>query len=98
MVASPSPYSDRRDLHNHTEEGGMMRMRRVDSVAIPARGHQRFQPGGYHVMLYELHRRPQTGESVPLLLSFEYGSQLSVAAIAERGFDAPRHNHSTTPP
>ncbi len=93
LVAVTSPIAARSELHNHTEEGGMMRMRRVDSVAIPARGHQRFQPGGYHVMLYELHRRPQTGESVPLLLSFDDGSQLSVDAIAESVFDRPHHNH-----
>src|SRR5690625_2500328 len=93
LVAATSPIASRGELPNHTDDGGMMRMRRVDSVVIPARGHLRFQPGCYHVMLYELHHRPQTGESVPLLLSFDEGSQLSVDGIVERVFDRPHHNH-----
>src|SRR5690625_1379689 len=93
LVAATSPIAARSELHNHTEEGGMMRMRRVDSVAIPARGHQRFQPGGYHVMLYAPHRRPQRGASVPLLRRFEEGSHSSVDAIAESVFARPHHNH-----
>src|SRR5690625_1799936 len=66
LMAATSPIAARSELHNHTEVGGMMRMRRVDSVAIPARAHQRFKTGGYNVMLYELHRRRQTCEYVTL--------------------------------
>lgn len=93
LVSVTSPIAARTELHNHTEEDGMMRMRRVESVPIPAQGHQHFQPGGYHVMLYDLHRQPQSGESVPLLLTFDDGSQLSVDAVAESVFDRSQHNH-----
>ena len=93
LVSVTSPIAARTELHNHTEEDGMMRMRRVENVAVPAQGHQHFQPGGYHVMLYDLHRRPQTGESVPLLFIFDDGSQLSVDAVAASVFDRPHHNH-----
>lgn len=93
LVSVTSPIAARTELHNHTEEDGMMRMRRVEQVSIPARSHRHFQPGGYHVMLYDLHRRPQTGEAIPLVLIFDDDSQLSVDAVAESVFDRPHHNH-----
>ncbi|MDQ2078229.1 copper chaperone PCu(A)C [Marinimicrobium sp. ABcell2] len=93
LVSVSSPIAERAELHSHSEVDGMMRMRREDKVQIPAQGHQHFQPGGYHVMLLDLRRRPQTGESVELVLTFDDGSQLSVDAVAESVFDRRHDNH-----
>lgn len=93
LVSVTTPIAARTELHNHTEEDGIMRMRRVELVTIPAQGHQHFQSGGYHVMLYDLHHRPQAGETVPLLLIFDDGLQLSVEAVAESVLDRSHHNH-----
>ena len=41
------------EMHETREEGGMSRMRRVETVAIPAGGNVSFEPGGKHLMLME---------------------------------------------
>lgn len=88
-----SPIAGRAELHQHREEEGMMRMRKVERVALPAHSQLAFEPGGYHVMLFDLQRQPQTGEEVELVLSFADGSQLSVSAEVESVFDRPHHHH-----
>jgi copper(I)-binding protein len=52
-------------------EGGMMRMRAVDKLALPAGKAVELAPGGYHVMLMDLAKPLQEGDTVPLRLTFE---------------------------
>lgn len=93
LDAVSSPIAGRVELHQHREEEGMMRMRKVERVALAANSHMAFEPGGYHVMLFDLSRKPQTGEEVELVLTFADGSELSVSAKVESVFDRPHHNH-----
>ncbi len=88
-----SPIAGRAELHQHREEDGMMRMRKVERVALAANSQVAFAPGGYHVMLFDLRSDPQTGEEVELVLSFADGSQLSVSAKTESIFDRSHHDH-----
>lgn len=84
-------FAERAELHNHETRDGMMRMRQVESVAIAPGEEVRFQSGGYHVMLFELKRRPRTGDPLDLVLEFEDGSRQSVKAHAVSVFDRPHH-------
>lgn len=93
LDAVSSSIAGRAELHQHREEEGMMRMRKVERVALPANARVAFEPGGYHVMLFDLSRKPQTGEEVELVLNFADGSKLSVSAKVESVFDRPHHNH-----
>lgn len=40
------------EIHESTEDGGMMRMRRLARVTIPAKATVSFAPGGKHLMLF----------------------------------------------
>lgn len=51
--------------------GGMMQMREVDAIEVPAGGSVGLKPGGYHVMLLELAEPLTEGTMVPLTLRFE---------------------------
>lgn len=93
LVGVSSPIAARAELHSHRHEDGMMRMRKEAQVAIPAQGELKFQPGGYHVMLFELRREPQTGDQVELVLTFDDNSQLVLDASTQSVFDRPHHNH-----
>lgn len=61
-------------LHEMIEDGGMMRMRRRDRVAIEPGETLELGPGGVHLMLIDLQRPLQAGETVLLTLRFESGS------------------------
>jgi copper(I)-binding protein len=49
---------------------GVMSMRRVRAVTVPAHGTVTFAPGGYHVMLIGLRRDLRPNERFPLRLHF----------------------------
>lgn len=40
------------EIHETTEDGGMMRMRRLARVTVPAKATVSFAPGGKHLMLF----------------------------------------------
>lgn len=59
---------------------GMMSMRQVASIEVPAGGEVVLEPGGYHVMLIGLSAPLVVGESFPLALEFEKAGTITVTA------------------
>ena len=45
LVAAASPAAGRAELHTHLHENGVMKMRQVESIEIPAKGEVALQPG-----------------------------------------------------
>ncbi len=58
------------ELHKMELEDGMMRMRRVDSIKIPAGGQIELKPGGYHLMVIGLNKGLKEGDEVSFALQF----------------------------
>jgi periplasmic copper chaperone A len=61
-------------------EGGMMAMRRVTSIPVPAGQSVELAPGGYHVMVLELVDPLEVGDEVPVTLVFASGIEVTVTA------------------
>jgi periplasmic copper chaperone A len=80
LLFAASAVSEVVELHTHRMEDGMMKMRRVDQVALPAGETVTLAPGGLHVMLIGLKRQLQPGDDVPLTLTLDDGSELSLTA------------------
>ncbi|NCC28249.1 MAG: copper chaperone PCu(A)C, partial [Gammaproteobacteria bacterium] len=72
------------ELHTHVEEDGMMRMRRIEKIEIPAGETVTLKPGGLHVMLIGLKQPLEPGDTVDLALTFEDGSRIPVQAPVRR--------------
>lgn len=81
----------RTELHSHTHEQGVRRMRKESEVTIAAQTTLVFAPGSWHVMLFEVKPGLRTGDSLPLTLRFADGSVVSVTAQARSLFD--QHHH-----
>jgi len=60
--------------------GGMMGMRPVARLDIPAGGKVELKPGGYHIMLIELTRELKVGDKVEITLTFEKAGDVKVTA------------------
>jgi copper(I)-binding protein len=58
------------ELHEMLIEEGMMRMRKVDAINVPARGVVKLEPGGYHLMVIDLNRELKAGAEVRVTLRF----------------------------
>ncbi|RTL18681.1 MAG: copper chaperone PCu(A)C [Burkholderiales bacterium] len=71
VVAASSPVAAMVEIHEMKMEDGVMKMRAVDALALPAGQPVALKPGSYHVMLMGLQRPIQAGETVPLTLTVE---------------------------
>lgn len=80
VVAARSSASRVAELHTHRMENGMMKMRPVKKIEIPAGGETVLKPGGLHVMFIGLHGDLKVGDEVGFTLVFEDGSQTTVTA------------------
>lgn len=80
LVKADSPVARAVELHSHTNEQGLMRMRQVSAIEVKAKGRAELKSGGYHVMLIDLRQPLKEGETVPLTLTFDDGSMSKVDA------------------
>lgn len=71
LVSVSSPVAGVVELHSMKMEDGIMRMRAVPKIELPAGEAVQLQPGGYHVMLLDLKQPLKAGEVVPLKLKIE---------------------------
>ena len=70
LVAVPSPAAKVVEIHSMTHDGGVMKMRAIETLALPAGKPVDLSPGGYHVMLMDRVQPLKEGEKVPLTLTF----------------------------
>ena len=91
LIRVTADYALRSELHETVSGGGHMAMRAIRSVSVPAGGEVAFEPGGRHVMLYDLDPRAKPGTTTLLTLTFENGQRLQRKAwIFAADADAPR--------
>jgi copper(I)-binding protein len=84
VVGAESPVCKTAELHTHIHQGGMMMMRRIDRIDVPAGKTVALQPGGLHVMLIGLKKPLVPGESVDVTLIFADGSRQLVKGPVRR--------------
>ena len=71
LVAAQSPVAGVVEVHEMAMDGGVMKMRAVPSLALPAGKAVELKPGGYHVMLMDLKGQVKDGDTVPVTLVVE---------------------------
>ena len=64
-------------------DGGVMRMREVPSLEIPAGGKVTLAPGGYHLMMLDLKHPLVAGAKAPITLTFAHAGSIDVEADVE---------------
>lgn len=84
LVTAASPAANVTELHNHINDGGVMRMRQVKEIAVPAKGEVALKPGSYHVMLIDMKAPLKEGDHVVITLGFADGSSKEVHAPVRR--------------
>jgi copper(I)-binding protein len=91
LLSVSTPAAKRAEIHAHTMEGGMMRMRPLDHIDIVPGDPSVLQPGGMHVMLMGLKEPLVEGKSFPLTLNFERAGAVEVTVIIAEP-DGMRHD------
>lgn len=97
LVAADSSVAETVELHTHTNEGGVMRMRKVEQIELPAGETTVLQPGGLHVMLIGLKQPLQEGSHIDLTLEYADGSEqqleVPVQMAMPAGMQMQQHRH-----
>lgn len=97
LIAASTPAAARTDLHMTEQDGDIIRMRRLETVAIPAGGTVAFEPGGAHIMLTGLTAPLREGDSLSLTLEFETAGAMTfdvpVKSIAASTADDDGEDH-----
>lgn len=78
LISASSEVAAAVELHNHVNEGGVMKMRQVDKIDLPAGKIVALKSGGLHIMLIGLKKPLKLGEAIELSLSFEDNSSLKL--------------------
>jgi copper(I)-binding protein len=72
------------ELHKMEQAGTIMNMKEVDTLGIPAGGSLVLKPHSFHLMMIDLVKPLVEGETIPIVLTFADGSQLTVNAVVRR--------------
>ena len=70
-------------MHESYEENGVVKMRPVETLAIPAGDTALLQPGGLHMMLLGAKQSIAAGEEFPLFLIFERAGEIEVPVMVD---------------
>ena len=93
LVDAVSDVSNVTELHTHLNDNGVMRMRKVPFIEVPAGGSVKLQPGSYHVMLIGLKKPLNDGDPVNITLTFDDGSQQTVKLQARKMMGGGHMHH-----
>lgn len=79
LIAFTSPSCERPELHTHVHDNGMMKMRQVEAIEVPAGGEVVLKPGSYHLMCIGLTAPLEKGTSLEATLTFEKAGEVKVS-------------------
>lgn len=100
LVSATSPAAGRVELHTHQMDGGVLKMRPVESIAIEQGTVTELKPGGLHVMLFDLKQPLASGSQFPLTLQFEHAGTVTVEVDVQQNPPSPGdhgHEHGANP-
>jgi copper(I)-binding protein len=80
LLRIDSAVVDKIELHENVTTGGVMSMRRMADLPVPAGATIEFAPSGNHAMLFGVDPRITPGTAIPMLFSFASGAKVKVEA------------------
>ncbi len=80
LLSASSPVAGVVEIHTMKMEDGVIKMRAIQKLDLPAGKGVKLQPGGNHVMLMDLKQQMKKGDVVPITLKVE-GKDKTVQTI-----------------
>jgi len=95
LTGVSSPTFAQIGIHQTVMHGNMAHMEHLKELAIPPNASVVLQPGGLHLMLMDAKKLLNTGDSVPMTLTFKDGEKIAVKATVRSGQmeDMGDHQH-----
>lgn len=84
-----SKISPRVEIHQHSMEAGVMSMQKLNSLNIDGKSQAVLQPGGLHLMVFDVKKPLQNNDTVEFTLHFLAQGELTVQLPVQ----SIKHNH-----
>lgn len=94
LVGADSDLSEVTELHHHIMSEGVMRMRRLTRIELPAGQTIKLEPGGLHLMLIGLKHIPTEGDTVQINLQLDNGETIEVLTPVKKISTEMMSSHS----
>jgi copper(I)-binding protein len=79
LTGASTPRAASVEMHTMTMNAGVMEMRQVDGLDVPAGGAASLAPGGNHLMFIGVTQPFTEGEQIPVTLTFEHGGTVELS-------------------
>ncbi len=97
LIAVTSSASASSEIHTMTMDNGVMKMRQIEDLALPAKQPVKLGPGGEHLMLMGIKKPLKEGDTVPLTLTVQYADKrtekIQVKALVKSLTGGHGHQH-----
>ena len=93
VVGASSDQFEAVEIHAMHMKDGVMTMKPVPALTIPAGGKVSLAPGGLHLMLIRPHKPFRAGDTIRVMLKLDDGSTLAVNLPVKAGDDHTHHHH-----
>ena len=97
LTGVKSAVAETAEVHQMKMENGMMRMRAVPILELPAGKTVKLEPGGYHIMLFDIRQSLVAGQKLKLELTVEDASKhqhrVAVEAVVRDRDAGPAGGH-----
>ena len=81
------------EMHTSREVDGLVRMEQMTTLTIAPGETLALEPGGAHLMLFDLEAMPKTGDSRRLCLQLASGAETCTDAQVRKSAEADPHQH-----
>jgi len=84
LLGASTPVAARAELHESTDDQGVMKMRPVASLPVEPGKLLVFDPGHYHIMLVDLVHALKEGDNFPITLRFAIAGAVTAAVSVQK--------------
>lgn len=75
LIAVSTPAAESSEIHTMTMDGGVMKMRQLEFLDLPANQPVKLGPGGDHLMMFGLKKPLKAGQKIPVTLTVEFADK-----------------------
>lgn len=97
LIAVSSTAAASSEIHTMSMDNGVMKMRQIEDLSLPAGQAVKLGPGGEHLMLMGLKKPLKEGDTVPLTLTVRYADKhtekIQVKALVKSLTGGHGHQH-----
>ena len=78
LISASSPRARAIEFHDHVFEGDLVRMPKLARIELPPGLRKTLQPGGLHLMLFDVVQQVEVGDSLTVHLRFEHAGEIEL--------------------